>query len=353
MVLTAKFMSNETNIELQTLCKTIGEHLAILHKGDTVSALWPFIITELEFYAGEEFIKKLFYAITELKNKGHSIEEIAQLFSNPSKIAQYFCLFHSAKCLKLDERKQLALDLIDCIHYYRKDPFCTNKSNVLNEKIVNKAILNAQLSVNSNEISTANKISALTLMYLEIVYPTIMRLGHEFHGPYKQENNFITIKEFYDLKSEFMPLSKEFPFKNIIIVEKTEEPTQLDFFNHLIYMPKRSASAIFIDSKQATQKEAEEALQKIEWALTLISSMHANCTKKEWLKSASNNLFYSIKKLSDKLNCDWKPAHSLMDKIENQEFNINLDKIIKFQNTHSQQELQNITTESFLSIFRD
>ncbi|MEM4330702.1 MAG: hypothetical protein QW273_01695 [Candidatus Pacearchaeota archaeon] len=119
------------NKKINKLCKIIGRDLAELHKGDTLTALWPFVTNEAEFYIGPFFMKYLYELIKKLKEKKYSVEEIANLFSYPSKIAQYFTLFHSTLFLSSKERRRFASDLIDFINYYRRDLFVEKRSNIL------------------------------------------------------------------------------------------------------------------------------------------------------------------------------------------------------------------------------
>ena len=50
----------------------------------------------------------MYSLIKKLKEKTYSNEQIAKLFGSPSKIAQYFTLFHSANVLNLNQRLELA-----------------------------------------------------------------------------------------------------------------------------------------------------------------------------------------------------------------------------------------------------
>lgn len=339
------------NKNLRKLCKRISKDLAELHKGDTASALWPFTTNEVEFYVGEFFIKDLYETIEKLKSKGYSDEQIAKLIEKPSKIAQYFTLFHSAKWLRLEERKKLANNLIDFISYYRVDPFCSNRTNILKPNVFNKRLLHLHLETDQEAIEIEKSISALLLLYLELLYPTMMRLGHEFHGPYKIKNKLLFIKEFYNLKSQHFKFAKFFPFEKLTLVEEINKKPEIDFFNHLFYMPPKKAVAILVNGKKLPSQEFKEIFEIVEKKIKKINSLCSNFTKKDWLKSLSKGLFYSIKNLKEKLNENYEPPRLLLKKIKNETFFIDIKKIKRFNVVHTKKQLQRIICKSFLKIF--
>jgi len=338
---------------LEKLCKIIGRDLAIIYKGDTLSALWPFTTNEAEFYIGEFFIRELYASISKLKNKGYSNEQIAALFGRPSKIAQYFALFHSANILKVGERKELAEDLLNFISFYRKDPFCSDRTNILKSKIFDARLLNLYLESNAKAVEIGNKISALLLLYLESLYPTAMRLGHEFHGPYMKGKKFLFIKEFYGIKPKYLKFTKPFTFENIIIVEETEGKPQIDFFNHLLYMPKRNAIAILVDGRQIAPEEFKEILEIIKRDIEKINSFCLNFEKRDWLKVLAMGYFYSIEQLKKELNEKIKIPRHLFHKINKEKFFFDVVKAKESISNSSLKELEKKITHSFQKIFEN
>ncbi len=336
------------NKSIKKLCKVIGRDLSKLHKGDTASALWPFIPNEAEYYVGSFFIRELYSSIKRLKDKGYSIEEIARLFENPSKIAQYFTLFHSAKVLKFNQRIELAKDLISCIGYYREDVFCDE-----NNRLKKYSFEIDKLNSNENNLIISNKLSALLLFYLEILYPTMMRLGHEFHGVYEKGSKRIFIKEFFNLNPISLNLTEEFPFKKIKIVEEIRGEIDLDFFNHLFQSPKKVASYVEIDGRLIKDIELKKVYKIIEKKVNETILKTKNFSRKDWFKVYSRGLFHSFDSLKKELNLPLEIPKELFLKIDHENFKVPLDKIIKFIKMHTKEEIEKITVESYIRIFEE
>jgi hypothetical protein len=334
------------NKKIIKLCRIIGRDLALIYKGDTASALWPFTTNEAEYFLGEFFIQEIYSTIKELKNKGYTDEYIARLFYRPSKISQYFAFFHSAKILGIEEREKLALWFLNFINYYRKDPFCLNRTNILRKKVFDPNIIALDLNRDEETLKNADKITSYLLLYLELIYPTMMRLGQEFHGPYKHKEKIIFVKEFYNLKS----FSRFFPFQNVTIIEELEEFPKVDFFNHLLFKPESKAVAIMVDGKRLNKAKIELALRAIEKSMGKINALCSNLTKKDWLKVLAKGLFLSFENL--RKECGRKfSLRTIFEKIDKENFEIDIQKIKRFIDSHSTKELEKIVYKSFLKIF--
>lgn len=334
--------------EIELLCKTIAKDLARLHKGDTASALWPFIPNEAEYYVGTYFIKELYNQIKVLKEKGYSSSEIATLFKNPSKIAQYFTLFHSATILDYPKRIELTKDLINLLKYYRKDVFCLDENNVLNTSLNLKL---ENLESEEEYLEFSKKISAILLLYLEVLYPTMMRLGHEFHGVYQEKGKKIFIKDFFNMVPSSLGLVEKFPAKEIRIVEEIEESLKIDFFNHLIFPPQVKRTYVQVDNNILNKTELKEFYFLLEKRVNEIILKTVNFTRKDWFKVYSKGLFNSFSSLKEKSKTEGGIPPEVFKKIESEDFRLPIDKIVEFNKVHSQEEIEKITLNSFIKIF--
>jgi len=335
--------------KIKELCKVIGRDLSKLHKGDTASALWPFIPNEAEYYVGEFFINDLYSLIKKLKEKNYSNEQIAKLFKSPSKIAQYFTLFHSAKVLEINQREELAKDLISYLSFYREDAFCNNKNNKLNQLSFDIK----KLSMNDKGNQLSNKLSALLLLYLEILYPTMMRLGHEFHGVYKKGGKKIFVKEFFNLNPISLGLDEEFSFKKIKIVEEIGGDIDLDFFNHLFKSPKKISYYVEVDDRLVQDLELEEVYKTIEEKINKIISKINNYSRKDWFKVYCRGLFHSFDSLKKELGIQPMIPPELFLKIDKVDFRIPVEKVVEFTKGHTREEIEEITRNSYLKIFAE
>ena len=331
---------------IKELCSVIGKDLSKLHKGDTASALWPFIPNEAEYYVGSFFIKKIYPLIKTLKSRGYTEEKIAKLFGTPSKIAQYFTLFHSAKVLKKEERLELAKDLVNYISYYREDPFCKKTNRLKRYSFDSK-----NLSSEKENIIMSNKISALLLLYLEILYPTMMRLGHEFHGVYEKESRRFFVKEFFNLNPISLGIDNKFPFKNIKIVEEIDGEVELDFFNHLFRSSKKTSSYVEIDGEVVSGDKLKDVYVELEDKIKSIISKTKDFSRKDWFKVYARGLFNSFDELKKETGASLEIPSELFAKIDQADFKIPIEKVMEFTQNHTRKEIEEITTKSYLKIF--
>jgi len=334
--------------EITKLCEAIAESLSRLHKGDTASALWPFIPNEAGYYTEEPFIKELSETINKLKEKKYSDNEIALLFGNSAKIAQYFTLFHGAKILALQKRIELAKDLINFLAYYRKDPFCQDKSNIL---LADLRIDLAKLDKSSVSIEMCNKFSALLLLYLEVLYPTMMRLGHEFHGTYSIRGKKLFIKEFFNLNPKSLNFKEPFSIGKIKIVEEVESEVKLDFFNHLFSSPKKISSYIETDGKILNKEDLKKAYEGLEGEISSIIKKILGFSRKDWFRVYARGIFQSIDHLKVELKEKNEVPSGVFERIERENFELPIKKIVEFQKTHTKEEIKEITKNSYLKIF--
>lgn len=336
------------NKSIKELCRVIGRDLSKLHKGDTASALWPFTSNEAEYYVGSFFIKEIYSIIKILKLRGYTEEKIAKLFCTPSKIAQYFTLFHSAKILKKEERLELAEDLVSYISYYREDLLC-EKTNRLKKYSFDSN----NLSLEKENIIMSNKISALLLLYLEIIYPTMMRLGHEFHGVYEEGNRRFFVKEFFNLDPISLGIKDKFPFKNIKIVEEIEGEIELDFFNHLFKSPNKKSTYVEIEGRVVSGGKLREVYGEIEDKIKSIINRTKYFSRKDWFKVYARGLFNSFDELRKETGHSLEIPIELFKKIDKEDFKIPIKKVIEFTQNHTRKEIEEITTKSYLKIFEE
>ncbi|MEM4330703.1 MAG: hypothetical protein QW273_01700 [Candidatus Pacearchaeota archaeon] len=189
-------------------------------------------------------------------------------------------------------------------------------------------------------------------MYLEILYPTMMRFGHEFHGPYTSKNFFI--KEFYNLKSPHFEFSNLFPFDNIILIEELEGYPEVDFFNHLLKPSKKRAVAILINKRLISEEEYDHVLKKILNSLKRISKKSSVYLKKEWLKTLARRIFFSVEDLRKRAMIDKEIFLSeVYKKSDNEKFVFQVKQVAEKNKERTKRELEVIIKNSLLKIFQD
>ncbi|MFC1697829.1 hypothetical protein ACFL1H_05825 [Nanoarchaeota archaeon] len=329
---------------LRMLADAMGRDLARTHKGDTLSALWPFSGGDLWHFLGTGFCNEFLEVMEELKKK-YSYEEISVFLGNPSKIADYITYMNGWDAKK-PKRLKLAKHFLELLKAFKKDPFSNTGLNPL--KNFNQKILETKL-LKKNVVET-NKISFLLFMYLELIYPTAMRLGYEFHGPYEKKGKKIWVKEYYNLQNNHATETLNFPFKNITIIEEITNNPRVDFFNHLIEPPEKVASTIIIDGKPINN--IKSVLEEVQTAFTNVSSKLEHFDRKDWLKFFTLGLFNTFQPLKDKLGRKFSVPEKTTQKINEEEFSLNLKKTIKKAKERSMEEIaESISKDYRIKVF--
>lgn len=329
------------NNELIKLAERIGKDLAELHKGDTISALWPFTVNDTGFYLGDGLCRDLLDTLKEVP-----IEKAAKIMKYPSKIIGYTTYLNGCN-LSNEEKNELASKLFGIVKLIRKDPFCENKLNIFNEEFVDKNLFDVELK-ESNLIGT-NKLSFLLFMYLELIYPTSMRLGYEFHGPYEYNGNKLWIKEYHNLKNPFLPKTEDFPFEKIIIIECISSYPKVDIYNHLLEPLTKISSSIIVDGNKNV--DIKEVTEKIENAFTKISKELEYFDRKDWLELFAIGLFNSYYPLKKELGKEFIVPEKVLQKIKEEDYRFDVSKAKKANADAHLVDLEVMISEGFKKAF--
>lgn len=341
--------------EILDLIRKISYDLSLIQKGDTLSSLWPFINNESEYYLGETFLKDLISTMKIIENK-LSYEEIAILLGFPSKVTQYLTYIHSLKKINYEDRIYFLNFIIKLLKIYKKDYLSNKNTNQLNDKFIKLHIDELKIEKNEDEINKIKIINSLLLLYLETIYPTLMRLGYEIHGPYQINNSKFIIKEFYDINGSEINSMKENIEKKINkirIIEEIKGEVLLDIFNHVIKSPKVIGVYIECNDKYISKSEYDFLINKIDKMINYRSEECKNYSKKDWLKSFGNNLYYSFRKIFQIANKDSFLPLEIEKKIDSNDYSFPIEKAIEFRDTHSLDEINNIIYSNLLKIVKE
>ncbi len=334
-----------TKQEIIKLAKQMGEDLADLHSGDTLSALWPFTPNDLSHYLGKEFCRDLLNTFRELKKKDYSNKEIARLFEHPTLVTTYLTYLNDSD-LSNEERFELANQIFEVLKVVRKDPYCKGKLNILQDSFVDKSLFSKDFM---KDISLTNKISFLLFMYLELIYPTSMRLGYSFHGPYEEKGERYWVKDYFHLKNPFIKEIKDFPYDQITIVEKISTNPKVDFFNHLLKIPLKKASKVLVNGKEI--RNLENFLKELEENIRTIINKLSKKTRKEWLIFFAHGLYYSFYPLKKELNKKFEIPQETLKRIKEEEYYFKTPQNEKDSKKISKDFLSKVIFEGFCKAF--
>ena len=98
-------------------------------------------------------------------------------------------------------------------------------------------------------------------------------------------------------------------------------------------------------------KELKEDLEKIENSINQIIGKIKLFDKKDWFKVYARGIFNSSCKLNLELGKDCKPPKEVFKKIDEENFSIQIEKIVQLNKSRAMEEIEKITTMSFLKIF--
>lgn len=240
----------------------------------------------------------------------------------------------SRKSLSTEQRVELANDLITYFDYFKKSPFY----NQLNEEQVIPP-----LNFHKQKVFIENKIVATMLIYLEIVHPTIMRLGHEFHGPYDKN---IVIRDFYTTESpKGLELKK---INKLQIFEQQSTLSEFDFFNHEINSGHKECFAIKLNEELLeTEEELNELLEYITNEIKIITEKTSEWNKTDWLISFAEGLFGSIRQLTLTANLETVVPNKVLNRIKERKH----DQVTNKTNELNRDFVENLTVKSFRGLF--
>lgn len=315
------------------LCLTIAKTLAEVEIGKEAKGagfyVWPMPIfhpTEGEIYTAPHFLPKLYEALIKLRNKGYNNQKIAQLFKNPSRISQIVWLFTAFETtpLKKEEKTDIAFQIVKLISAYRTDPFCRNRKNIIWSRNKIKEIFKKAHLIKSSKESkkVLGRLNGITWLLCELLYFDFHGAGHEFHGPYKLDNNkVLIIREYYDLKPDHWNFTSQLLFNKITTLELYNKKCKIefDFFNRTRWTEPISQYlqefSIFVNDELIKELDKVKLIvNELEQMLKVGVKEITKMNKKELIKKFAESYFFIIKSLQEELGKDWMPPKLFVSK---------------------------------------
>lgn len=320
-------------LEIEKLCKKIGKDLAVVQKSGGIDSQWPFIISELEPYIDKEFI----YSLKDSINSNSLNDQY------PSSLSQYILLIHSARHLDLEDRKTIVNKIIELQKQKRKDYLCIDNNQLINFDI-SKYLLQNNLENNKVKL-----ISGLLFSFYEKIYPTVMRLGYEFHGPYIFDNKKYIVKEYYNMDKYYDSNIPHYPWKNLKIIEEYEGDLIIDYFGHILGEYNITNTSLFIDDVLVdTNDRLTEIYNLIQENYLKLVIIQKNYAVSDYAITLAKGIFWTLNKEGKLYN----PTPELLEKLRDFKPYFSREKLARTIQEKSFMELEDSISDSFLKIFK-
>lgn len=324
--------------------------------------VWPmpkFHPARAETYTASHLLPRLYRSLTELRDRGYSDQEIAQLFKNPSRIAQLVWLFTASKIVPLgkEELTNLAFDIVKMISTYRDDTFCEEGKNIIwSEDKVEDSLGKANNLESSEESKKVlGKLNGVAWLLCELLYFDFHGAGHEFHGPYElDDNKILVVREYYDLRPEHWNFTSQLSFDRILTLEIYDNcEIEFDFFNRTRWTEPISQYlenfSVFVDGSPVNElEEVNTVVDQLEKVLREGSKEAKGRDKKELIKKFSESYFFIIKPLQEELGRDWWPPKSLYQEVEERKRKDTVEKTLS-----ALEETEGKSKKEFIQIMKE
>lgn len=238
MVQRVKFMSNDNNLSLyeRMMRAQVKAQLSVYNEGK--AGRWPMPIFPdspiIGIYSSPFIAELMWQVFQKLENDEQRIEKMRKAYLHPSRLARTIHLYPQRALwpLTTDERAKFG-DIVAeiLLGMYKRGMFCEDGSNIIytDQEITNLFNKNEPYFI-EDESWLLKKLSGTLWMLAESFFPRWHNTFHEYSGPYKINDNKILLKEFHDLKPDYLPKENlSYQFKNITIIEEYKPKAEFTF----------------------------------------------------------------------------------------------------------------------------
>lgn len=303
---------------------------------------WPMPVFESSLFVGyfdASIIVENFLKITDdLLSRGKSISDIAKLYKYPSRIARLAHTFHSRSLWNIDIERQKTFafriaEMMDCL--YTKNAFNKDNKNYLYSEKEIKNLVDNNIFLTGDIISQVKKTSSLLWLVSESYSPRYPNIFFEFSGEYINDDNNFVVKDYHNLKPEYLTFDLPYDFSDIKIVEKYNTP--VDFKVDLMCrsldsnqnIPNPDAILLLVDGVSITDvNEILEINKKLLLALQE-STKYLNSLSRDQviIWNATIDLYAFIYPLIGK-DCFKLLPENFLDEINEEDFKNKYDKAV-------------------------
>lgn len=213
----------------------------------------------ISFYSSPYVVRDFMNITDKLLNQGASFEDIGSLYKYPSRLARFCHTFPSRKVwfMKPNDYLKVGYRLANILStLYIKNLFNYKGASIIykNEELLKKFPQLIKLKVfQKTSYSEIKKLSSSLWLLAESFFPRFPNTFFEFSGPYKFGDKFLVIKEFHDLKPDYLKINFHYNFQCLSIVEIYNKRPKINFdimsrsISNTDNYPENSL--VFIDNK--------------------------------------------------------------------------------------------------------
>ena len=297
----------------------------------------------VSFYSGPFLIKDFLEKLKRLQQKGFSLKEIGRLYRYPSRLARLIHLFSTRNLWPLSQKEKLEVGytLAQILAtLYKEDLFCQKGKNIIYSKRELRKILdNAKNQFFSKKfLPQLKQLSGLLWMLAEAFFPRFQNTFFEFSGPYELDGKIVILKEYHDLKPPYLPISFEYKFENLTIIEIYQKNIQfkLDICNRSFGSQKDEKKlkkfSILIENKPVLPSQLPKIIQSFQKTLKKSIKYLNSLDSKEKIIifNGKAEYFCFIYPLAEKLKESWKPPKEFFKIAKIKKLPKNYQKTIKW-----------------------
>ncbi len=188
---------------------------------------WPMPVFETSFFVGyydSALIAANFLKISDkLLEQGKDISDIAKLYKYPSRVARFSHMFPGRSLWNIDPEKQKVFafriaEMLNCL--YKKNSFNKGNKNLIYTEEELKKILEGKRFLTGASVSQVKKLSNLLWLVAEAYSPRFPNIFFEFSGDYTIDSNHLVVKDYHNLRPEYLTFEIPYSFNDIKIIEK-------------------------------------------------------------------------------------------------------------------------------------
>ena len=242
---------------------------------------WPMPVFESSFFVGyydSALIVENFLKISDkLLEQGKNISDIAKLYKYPSRIARLSHMFPGRSLWNIDHEKQKVFafrvaEMLNCL--YKKNFFNQDNKNFIYTDNELKQLIESNNFLTGDSVSQVKKLSNLLWLVAESYSPRFPNIFFEFSGEYAIDNNFFVVKDYHNLRPEYLTFKLPYSFDNIKIIERYSKPVdfEVDIMCRSLAsnqnIPDPESVLLIVDDKAVTDSnEVADMIKKLLTAL--------------------------------------------------------------------------------------
>jgi len=297
------------------------------------SGLWPMPIfketVEIEVYSTPFIIDNFWQMLKGLQNKGLTPTDIGKLYRYPSRLGRFPFTFRERALwpLSQEQKQELGYNVAEILStMYYEDVFCKKGKNIIySNKEIKDILLQAQkYSISKDDLNKLKVLSGTLWMLAESFHPRYENSFFEFSGPYKLGNTTIILKEYHNLRPDYLSLDFGHQCANITIIEEYQGDVQCSFDIHNRFKAsdqnykKLKNFYVIADSKYVSVAGLKKLINATQKILSKSVSLLQSLNRQGIITfNGEGEFFCFIEPLARRLKKSWRPPKAFYEKVKN------------------------------------